>query len=327
MERLASSESIRRQLLSYSRELMTTLREQLMRRYLYKRLVLRSSKLANRLQQGIHRSIFKGTGVDFIEVREYLFGDDPRFIDWNVSARYNQLFVREFSEEKEFPLMFVLHMHGGDLFGSRGKTKLEIMLEVILWLSKIALLCSEKIGLWLIVPSLRRPIYLPPLKGLRQLNLIVQKIVEVVRELSDGEVGSELPAGLELYYKSFRRRTMVMVISDLWGTDPEKLDRALRKVSFIHDISLIRVTDPVEWELPNLGIVEFWDPFLGERVVVDTTDKNVRRAYTEYVQRFDKLIKGIVRKLDIEFWDILTVDDISYKLTGYLKRREHKVVR
>ena len=284
------------------------------------------SGLTDRLQQGLYRSVFRGTGLEFLEVREYSYGDDPRNIDWNVSARFGKLFVRTFLEEKEIPLFFLFDLHLGMLLG-KSEMKLERGLNSALFLASLALKISEKMGLWVFVARRNLPIYLPPLKGPRQVHRIFKAIIDSVKFAGD----SALIEGLRSFMKLTRRKSFVFIFSDflrvLYSGRREELISALKAIRVRHDLFCFITLDDLDIDLPNVGIVELQDPITGVVISLDTSDPTVRENYRNRAQ---ETIRNFIRDLEaigvdwvISFKD----EDIWRNTLRMLERRRYRILR
>ena len=244
--------------------------------------------LTNRLiddqLSGDYHSTFKGQGVEFDEVRPYVPGDDVRTIDWNVTARTGQPFIKRFSEERELTVLFLVDVSGSQTYGSVSRSKAELAAEVTALLALTAIKNQDKIGLILFSDKIVK--YIPPRKGRQPVMRIVR---EVLAAEDEAVGGTDLAGAIRFLNGVQKRKCVVFLVSDFQDTGYEKL---LRVVARRHDVVCVSVSDPAERRLPDAGLAELEDPETGELVLVDTSDRNVRAAFAEKAaQEEEKLIR------------------------------------
>ena len=286
-----------------------------------------SSGLSNRLQQGLHRSIFRGTGLEFLEVREYNYGDDPRTIDWNVTARFGKLFVRTFIEEKEIPLFFLVDLHLGMLIG-RTSSKLERGLKVMELFSSLALRFSEKLGLWMPVERRSTPVYIPPLKGPKQVYRIFRAVADSISFAGK----SALIPGMYSYLNLIKRRSFLIIISDLSALELadqnlERFKTILRGLTYRHDLFLVLTLDELDIKLPDVGIVELMDVSTGRIIEVDTSDPELRRAYEELAQQKVRTLIKLLESSGVDWIMGLYQEDLISQFFKAIARRRYRYAR
>ncbi len=231
-----------------------------------------TSRLIDERLSGDYHSIFKGQGVEFDEVRPYTPGDDIRSIDWNVTARTGQPFVKRFSEERELTVFFLVDVSGSQSFGSSAQSKAELAAEVTGLLAMTAVRNQDKVGLALFSDKIVK--FIPPRKG----RTAVMRLVREVLAFGDTGGGTDIAAALRFLENVQKRRAVIFLVSDFMDTGYE---RQLRIAARHHDIVACPVGDALERELPNAGLLELVDPESGELVLVDTSSAKVRAAFKE----------------------------------------------
>lgn len=244
------------------------------------------SRLINAPLAGQYASVFKGTGIEFDEVREYIPGDDIRTIDWNVTARAGRPHVKRYVEERELTIMLVVDLSGSQYFGASGFLKSEIAAEISALLAFLAITHNDRVGLLLF--SDRRELYLPPRKGRRHVLRVIREI------LSYRPAGrrTDLAGALSFTGRLLKHRSIVFLISDFFAPEFES---SLQRIAGKHDTIAILLSDPREEELPAVGLVEFEDLETGEKILYDTShpsgDGILRREMKERREFLSKLFK------------------------------------
>ena len=265
---------------------------------------------------GEYHSTFKGRGMTFSEVRQYQFGDDVRSIDWNVTARYNEPFVKIFEEERELTLMLVVDVSGSETFGTKTQLKREILTEIAATLSFSALQNNDKVGLLLFSDQVE--LFIPPKKGRSH-------ILRIIRELLEFEPKSKrtnLATALEFLLSVLKKKAIVFMLSDFMD---EGYEKTLRIASKKHDLTGIRVYDPLEAVLPKLGIVsmrdsetqsEFWADMssIKHREILS---KNIKEKWTDFE------IMCISNQFDVI--NVKTNRDYVEPLMNYFNKREKRI--
>ena len=242
--------------------------------------------LVEGLQSGPHHSVFKGRGVEFTDLREYVPGDDIRTIDWNVTARFNHPFIREFTEERDQTFYFVLDVSGSGLFGSR-VTRKEKMLEVFASLSFAAQRNNDRVGLCLF--SDRVEAFFPARRGRKHILSLIENVITH----KPASQKTDLSAALQFLYHVLKRKSSIIILSDFASPALFPVMTIMRKR---HEVIAIRITDPREGVLPDIGKIVLEDPETGEQVTADTSDKNFQAEYNKCVRSFEKNLEtGFVR--------------------------------
>jgi len=253
-----------------------------------RRIEIKTGKLVNDVFAGQYESVFKGRGMEFSEVREYLPGDDIRSIDWNVTARFGHPYVKKFVEERELTIMLLVDMSASGKFGTKDRFKSEISAEIAAVLSFSALKNNDKVGL--IVFTDKIEIFVPPKKTRAHILRIIREILYFKPEHKD----TDLTCGLEYLNEVIKRKSVVFLISDFLDKGYEK---ALKITNKRHDLVALVIDDPRERELPDMGLLELEDNETGENIIVDTSDKKFREEYRrqieERIRQREKLFKTI----------------------------------
>ena len=277
-----------------------------------RKIEIKTRRLSDHIFGGEYHSTFKGRGMTFSEVRQYQFGDDVRNIDWNVTARYNEPYIKVFEEERELTMMLVVDVSGSQLFGTQTQFKKDIITEVAATLAFSATQNNDKIGL--ILFSDTPELYIPPKKGRSH-------VLRIIRELLEYEPQSkrtDLSESLRFLSNVMKKKAIVFVLSD-FITD--EYSHTLKIVANKHDITGIRVYDLHEEQIPNLGIVPMQDEETGIVKMVNTGSKTVRRSYETYYQDRVSYFQESFTKSGSGTIDVRTDESYVKKLLGYFKRR------
>ncbi len=248
---------------------------------------IQTRRAVNEVFAGEYKSVFRGQGMEFSEVREYQIGDDIRRIDWNVTARFSHPYVRIMNEERELTVYFAVDISSSTQFGSAEQFKSELAAEVCSVLSFSAIRNGDKVGMISFNDRIEK--YIPPRKG-------KSNAMRVIREILFGEHRAgktDTNGSLEYLFKVARKKSVIFVVSDFYDLD---FNQSLKPLANKHDVILLHVVDPMDRALPDLGLLTFTDPETGEERVVDTGDRNIREqytlAYTERAQHLDKMAKN-----------------------------------
>ncbi|MDP3562901.1 MAG: DUF58 domain-containing protein [Methanoregula sp.] len=282
-----------------------------------KKIEITTNALVEGLQSGLHHSLFKGQGVEFAEIREYVPGDDVRSIDWKVTARYNRPFIKEYTEERDQTFYFVVDISGSGTFGS-ATSKQKKMLEVTASLAFAALKNNDRIGLCLI--SDRVETFLPAKRGKKHLVSILNTLIDH-KPMS---AKTDLCVAARFLGTILRRRCSVIILSDFASPDFLGTLKTLRRR---HEVIAIRVTDQREHELPDVGTIALEDSETGEQVIVDTSDAGFRIRYAAQVEEADKTLTASLSRAGIGNVSLLTTAPYEIPLQqffrGMKRRRTH----
>ncbi len=275
-----------------------------------------TKRLANDLFAGQYASAFKGRGVEFAEVREYQPGDDIRTIDWNVSARFGHPFVKVFHEERQLTVMLLLDLSGSNLFGTVSKFKRELLAEVAGMLAFMAIRTNDKVGAILFSSIAER--YIPPKKGVSH----VWRLIKEVFTYEPKDLNTNIEGALTYLNRVVRRHAIVFLISDCVDTGFEK---SLRLTAKKHDLTIIRVSDPAEDELPNVGLIRLRDPESGQSVLINTGSKGINSRWRNYRKDQVAYIDDFAKKAGIDMVELSTAGAVVEPLTRFFDARRRRL--
>ncbi|MBV6521408.1 MAG: hypothetical protein MNPFHGCM_01544 [Gemmatimonadaceae bacterium] len=276
---------------------------------------LRTRRIVNSLFAGEYRSIFKGHGMEFAEVREYQAGDEVRSIDWNVTARMRRPFVKRYIEERELTVMLAVDLSGSARFGTVNRFKSEMASELAAVLAMSAIRNNDRVGLLLFTDRVEHVV--PPGKGRRHALRIVRDAL--VHEPVGH--GTDLPEALDYLRRMLRHHAIVFVISDAFDAG---LDRPLKLLSQRHDVIIATLEDPSESELPNIGLARFVDPESGATVDIDTNDARVRATFATAVTRERQDRRSLFRRLSVDEIPMSTATGYLEPLLRFFRMRDRR---
>lgn len=278
-----------------------------------RKIEIKTRRLSDHIFSGEYHTSFKGRGMTFSEVRQYQFGDDVRAIDWNVTARYNEPYVKVFEEERELTMILMVDISGSESFGTQKQLKSDIVTEIGATLAFSATQNNDKIGLILFSDQIE--LYIPPKKGKSHVLRIIRELIEFQPKSKKTNVGQ----ALQFLSATQKKKAIVFMISDFIADDD--YEKTLKIASKKHDITGIRVYDAKEEKIPALGLVAMQDAETGQTHWVNTNSKEVRQAYEKYYLSKVHYFKEIFSKCGSG--TVHTRVDESYvtKLLGYFKSR------
>jgi uncharacterized protein (DUF58 family) len=277
-----------------------------------RRIEITTKHLVQDLFSGEYHSVFKGQGIEFIEVREYQPGDDIRNIDWNVTARYGYPYVKKFREERELLVMILVDLSASQRFGSVERYKIEIAAELSAVLAFSAIQNNDKVGLLIFTDQIERVI--PPKKGRYH---VLRLIREVLYYRSQGK-GTDLGKALEYAGRMLNRRSIIFVISDFLATGYEK---ALKTLSRKHDLVALRIKDPREEQLPRLGYIEVEDAESGQQFLVNTSDKTLQRQFGLIAYKQKESWDNFLKQIQLDKIEIGTDKPYVDPLVQFFRKR------
>ncbi len=276
------------------------------------KLELKARRLVRESFSGEYLSSFRGQGLDFDDFREYQHGDEVRFIDWNVTARMNEPFVRKFREERELCVIMAVDVSGSADFGSHHLSKRELSAEIAAVLGFSALQNGDKVGLLIFAGE---PLmFIPPAKGTRHLLRMIREVLMAKPQ----KLGTSIEEACNVLVKSLKRKSLVFMISDFHA---EVLDKPLGKLASKHETVALRVVDPVEENLPRVGKVVLVDPESGIETMVNTNNRNLAFAYKQLMKRQAEGLASVFKKHGIDTANLSTDSDTLPALHQLLKRR------
>lgn len=285
-----------------------------------RRIEIRTRKLVNDSFAGEYHSVFKGRGMEFSEVRPYLAGDEIRMIDWNVTARVGMPYVKRYVEERELTVMLVVDASGSGDFGSVNRFKRDLAAELTAVLSFAATNNNDKVGLMIFSDQIE--LLIPPRKGRKH-------VLRIIRELLAFEpkgCGTNIQLALDTLNRVLKRRSILFLVSDFL-TDPEGYRRTLAVTNRRHDVIAIDLHDPLETNIPNVGLLTLEDAESGEIVLLDTSlpgwRKDFQRNATERLEAKEKVFNGA----QVDRIPVTTSEDYTLALTQFFKRRERQLRR
>lgn len=273
---------------------------------------IRTLRTVNDVLAGQYHSAFRGRGMEFEEVCPYQIGDDVRLIDWNVSARYGEPFIKKFREERELTVMLVVDASASGFFGSGRQFKLDLATELCAVLALSAIRSNDKVGLILFTDRVEK--YIPPKKGTRHVLRIIR---ELLYHQPRGR-GTDIADALDFLNRVTIRKSVCFLVSDFFASDYEP---ALRIARRRQDLIPITVTDPRELELPPVGFIELEDPETGERVLVDTSSSGLRRQYVAGMRQRIADREMMFRRMDTATIDIRTDQSYVEPLVRFFHKR------
>lgn len=276
---------------------------------------IRTSRVVNDLFAGQYHSAFRGLGMEFEEVSPYQIGDDVRLIDWNVSARFGEPFIKKFREERELTVMLVVDASRSGLFGSDRQFKLDLAAELCAVLAFSAIRSNDKVGLILFTDQVEK--YVPAKKG-------TQHVLRIIRELLYFEPagrGTDIAEALNFLNRVTIRKSVCFLVSDFLA---EGYEAGLRIARRRHDLIPILITDPREAALPNVGFVELEDAETGEPVLVDTANRTLRESYEELYRSRAGARESAFRRMDTETIEVRTDQSYVEPLVRFFRKRERR---
>ena len=278
-----------------------------------RRIEIRTRSVVDSILSGEYHSVFKGRGMEFSEVRSYVDGDDIRAIDWNVTARMNSLFVKKHVEERELTVMLVVDASASGSFGSAGKFKGEMGVELCALLAFSAIKNNDRVGLIIFTSGVER--YIPPQKGKNH-------VLRVIRELlyfKPREKGTDVGEALSFLNRVQRRRAVVFLVSDFF-TPP--FVKPLRVAARRHDLIALTLRDPREIELPDIGLIELEDAESGGTLLVDSSSKEFRNRYAKEMGRRATAVSEGFAANGVDEVRVSTETDYVEPLVKFFRKRE-----
>ena len=266
-----------------------------------RRIEIRTKKLVNDVFSGEYHSIFKGQGMEFEEVREYQPGDDVRVIDWNVTARYGHPFVKRFKEERELTVMLLVDASSSGEFGTAQRMKGEIAAELCSVLAFSAIKNNDRVGMIIFTDRVEK--YIPPKKG----SSHVLRLIREVLYFKPQHPRTEINCALEFLGRVIKRRCVVFLVSDFLSSG---FDKMLSIANKKHDLIAIKIADPREIELPDVGFIELEDTETGEQIIIDTKNAELREDFQKHASREKTKLDRSFRSMDLDHIHITT--DKSY---------------
>ena len=283
-----------------------------------RKIEIRTRALSHQVFAGEYHSAYKGRGMAFSEVREYQYGDDVRNMDWNVTARLRSPYVKVFEEERELTVMLLIDVSRSGLFGTDTMTKRELVAEVAAVLAFSAILNNDKVGALFFSDRVEE--FIPPKKGRSHLLHIIREIIS----LRPSSNGTDLSEALRFLTNAMKKKCTAFVLSDMLDVDDEgrpRYEDALKVAVNRHDLSVLKVYDPREREIPDVGIVHVKDSESGEAAWVDTSSRKVRESYSRWFRTVAENESRLFNKYRTDNIDIATSDDYVSRLMLFFNRK------
>ncbi len=281
-----------------------------------RRIHVRAERLVNDVVIGEYRSVFKGRGMEFEEVREYVPGDDVRTIDWNVTARTDIPHVKRYVEEREMTAVLLVDLSLSGRFGSTGRLKIDLATEISAVLAFSAIKNNDKIGLLIFTDQVE--MYIPAKKG-------KQHVLRVIRELLNFQPtrgGTDVAGALDFLNRVLKRKAVVFLVSDLIDTD---FERNLALTHTRHDLIPVHISDPRETSLPDVGLIELEDAETGERILVDTHRRRTRDSFATTGRGQQQELTGMMRSMGMDAIQVSTDRPYMKDLLNFFRQRERRM--
>jgi uncharacterized protein (DUF58 family) len=275
-------------------------------------LEIKSKKITTHLFTGEYHSAFKGKGMSFREVREYAAGDDIRFIDWNVSARFNHPFTKVFEEERELTVMLLIDTSASNLFGTVTKQKKELIVEMAAVLTFSAINNNDKVGVIFFSNKIEK--YIPPKKGRQHALFIVRELLTVDATTK----GTNLDAAIKYFNNSVKQKSIAFILSDFLTND---YDKDLKVIGNKHDVIGLRVYDKMDMQLPQAGILQVQQAETGQTKWIDSSNALVRYNYQQHFLNKSEQCKQIFKKANADLLHIRTDNDYVKILQQFFVNR------
>jgi len=276
-----------------------------------------TQRLVRDRMAGQYLSVFKGSGIAFSEVRQYMPGDDIRLIDWNVSARMNEPYIKLFTEEREMTVMLLVDMSASGQFGSVGREKREVAAELAAVVAFSAIKNNDRVGLIIFTDEVER--FVPPKKGKKHVLRVVSEILTYQPKSRQ----TDLRAGIEFLGRVARRRAVAFLISDFLAPQVQ-YEKPLKVAARRHDLVPVTITDPLEETLPSVGLIDLEDPETGEIVCFDTSGPEAR-AFAATVARNKDTRRALFKKLNLDGIEARTDKPYLQALTAFFEARARRM--
>ena len=283
-----------------------------------RKIEIKTKALSHQIFAGEYHSAFKGRGMAFSEVREYQYGDDVRNMDWNVTARMSAPYVKVFEEERELTVVLLIDISRSGLFGTVGETKRELVAEIAATLAFSAMLNNDKVGALFFSDTVEK--FIPPKKGRSHLLHIIREILEYTPEHDGTDIGE----ALRYLTNAIKRRCTAFVLSDMLDVDGNgapRYEEALKVAVNRHDISVIRVYDPRERTIPDVGLVHVKDSETGKGAWINTSSRATRTAYEQWFRTASESAAKLFNRYQVDSVDTATDQDYVKNLIALFHRR------
>ena len=283
-----------------------------------RRIEIRTRRLVNDSFAGDYHSVFKGRGMAFDEVRPYFPGDEIRTIDWNVTARTGEPYVKKYTEERELTVMLLVDMSGSGDFGSVNRFKRELAAELTAVLAFAATTNNDKVGLLIFTDQVE--LYIPPRKGRRHVLRLIRELLA----FSPQNRGTDIKLALDTMNDIVKRHSIVFLVSDFLD-DPARYRKALAMTNRRHDIIAVDLTDPLESNIANVGLLTLEDAETGDMIWVDTSDKKWQQAFHQRVAKLENEKYQAFVRASVDRIAVGTDKDYINPLTAFFQQRAKRI--
>jgi len=277
-----------------------------------RKIEIRTRALSQQIFSGQYHSAFKGRGMAFSEVREYQYGDDIRNIDWNVTARFNHPYIKIFEEERELTVMLLIDVSGSTQFGTKQQFKSDLITEVSALLSFSAINNNDKVGVIFFSNQVEK--FIPPKKGRSHILRIIRELVDYKSQ----QVQTDLSEALRYLTNAIKKRCTAFILSDFVNSNCEQ---ALSIAANKHDVVALQIMDKGDMLLPDLGLVQIYDPETGKKTITDSSNSRVQQEYARWWQAQQKTNLEIFKKSSVDVAQLYTDKDYVKVLTELFHRR------
>ena len=276
-----------------------------------KNLQIQTKDLVEGIESGAYNSKYRGGGIEFSEVREYVPGDDVKRIDWNVSARHNSLFVKEFVEENELNIYLILDLSASNNIGFM-KSKLDLSFEVAVSLMFLALKNNDKLGLGIFTNKLEK--FIPSKKGKKQLLRIIKELIEYKPKSKK----TDIMESLSTLSSKLKRKSVIYIISDFIS---DSYDKPLKFLKLHHQVILINISDIREKEIPEIGYAYLEDAETGKQILVNTSNKNFQKQYREIMDKKIKMNQKSMSRIGIDMINLSNEESFDITINRYFRNK------
>ncbi len=281
-----------------------------------RKIEIRTRSLSHQIFAGEYHSAFKGRGMTFSEVREYQWGDDVRSMDWNVTARLRQPYIKVFEEERELTMVLMIDVSRSGLFGTKESTRRERIAEVAAVLSFSAILNNDKVGALFFSDKVEK--FIPPKKGRSHLLHIIREMLE----LEPSSNGTDISVAMKFLTGAIKKKCNAFLLSDLMDVDSQAnplYEEALKVLSGRHELSVVRVSDPLDKELPAVGLVHIKDSETGKSSWINTDSAALRRNYKKWYEDFERKSTALFNRFKVKSIEVSTEGDYVKSLMGLFR--------
>ena len=283
-----------------------------------RKIEIKTRALSHQIFAGEYHSAFKGRGMAFSEVREYQYGDDVRNMDWNVTARMRSPYVKVFEEERELTVVLLVDVSRSRLFGTVGTSRKDMLAEIAAVLSFSAIINNDKVGALFFSDKVEK--FIPPKKGRSHLLHIIREIIE----FEPSTDGTDVSEALRYLTNAIKKKCAAFLLSDMLDVNKDgspRYEEALKVVVNRHDLSVIEVYDPLERNIPNVGLIHIKDSETGKAAWVNTSDRKMRLAYEEWFRNVEQTSSRLFMKYNVDKVSIALDEDYVKGLMTLFKNR------